>query len=184
MLEQLEAMQLISKAAQKSNALVVSEIGSQTTWLHESGDHDSYLYLSGPMGAAPSVAHGVAISNPDKAVIGLCGDGALAMNFSALVTAAHDAPQNLTLILMDNGVYDFTGSVPSPSSAVDWEKLIAGLPSFTEFSHIDEHSTLEFSKDGGLTFMVCKVKPASRKPIKFPFRAPEIAKRFKSYVTE
>ena len=128
MLEQLDAMKLIGAAAQKSDALVVSEIGSQTTWLHESGDHDSYLYLSGPMGAAPSVAHGVALSNPDKAVIGLCGDGALAMNFSALVTAASDAPSNLTLILMDNGVYDFTGSVASPSAAVDWKKLISGLP--------------------------------------------------------
>lgn len=46
MLEQIEAIDILAKAAQQSGALVVSEIGSQTTWLHETGDHESYLYLS------------------------------------------------------------------------------------------------------------------------------------------
>ena len=72
---------------------------------------------------------GVALANPDKPVLGICGDGALAMNFSALVTIANMAPANLTLAVMDNGVYDFTGKIHSPSTAIDWEKwLLACLP--------------------------------------------------------
>lgn len=184
MLEQIDAIAILAKAAQQSGALVVSEIGSQTTWLHETGDHDSYLYLSGPMGQAPSVALGVALAHPDKPVLAICGDGALAMNFSALVTAANEAPQNLILALMDNGVYDFTGKVPSPSAAVDWEKLITGFPAFTGYSVLDAENPPVFSATGGLQFIYAKVKPASRKPAKFPFTAPEIYARFHKYVTK
>ena len=183
MLEQVQTIDILAKAAQKSDALVVSEIGSQTTWLHETGDHDSYLYLSGPMGIAPSVALGVALSNPDRPVLAICGDGALAMNFSALVTIANEAPKNLTIALMDNGVYDFTGKIASPSVAVKWDGLMAGLPAFEHFSAFDAQGDYSFKADGGLSFIHCPVKPASRKAIKFPFRPPEIYKRFKMFVT-
>lgn len=183
MLEQIDAIALLAKAAQKSNALVVSEIGSQTTWLHETGDHDSYLYLSGPMGMAPSVALGVALSCPERPVLAICGDGALAMNFSALVTAAHAAPKNLVIAVMDNGVYDFTGKVTSPSIAVDWKNLASAFPAVTRFEDMDANSDLSFSADGGLRIIHCRVKPASRKPIRFPFTGPEIYRRFLGYVT-
>jgi len=182
MLEQVDAINILAKGAQQSGALVVSEIGSQTTWLHETGDHDSYLYLSGPMGMAPSVALGVALANPDKPVLAICGDGALVMNFSAMVTAAHEAPKNLTLAVMDNGVYDFTGKVPSPSVAVDWKKLIGGLPAFTGYSELDDASAPKFSATGGLNLIYAKVKPAGRKPKAFPFTAPDIYARFCDYV--
>lgn len=182
MLEQVDAIAVLAKAVQESGALVVSEIGSQTTWLHETGDHESYLYLSGPMGMAPSVALGVALANPDKPVLALCGDGALVMNFSALVTIANEAPPNLTLAVLDNGVYDFTGKVPSPSMAVDWKKITAGLPAFKGCAELDEHKPPKFSASGGLNLIHVKVKPASRKPMKFPFTAPEIYARFCSYL--
>lgn len=134
------------------------------------------------MGMAPSVALGVALANPDKPVLAICGDGALVMNFSALVTIANEAPQNLTLAVMDNGVYDFTGKVPSPSMAVDWGKITQGLPAFTDCSELDEANPPRFSASGGLSMIYVKVKPASRKPKKFPFTAPEIYARFCKYV--
>lgn len=188
-MEQKDMIGLLAGAAQKSDALVVSEIGSQTTWLHETGDDPRYLYLSGPMGMAPSVALGVALANPERPVLGICGDGALAMNFSALVTIASEAPPNLTLALMDNGVYDFTGAVPSPSAAVDWEKLIGGLPGFVHFGVLREEKDaalgemLAFDATRGTGFIHCPVIAASRKPVKFPYSAPEIHKRYKAFVT-
>lgn len=184
MLEQLDAIKILAEAAHKSGALVVSEIGSQTTWLYEAFDDPAHLYLSGPMGMAPSVALGVAAANPDRPVLAICGDGALAMNFSALVTAAHVAPENLTLAVMDNGVYDYTGQVPSPSTAIDWEKMIAGLPAFKSFEMLGEKTNIALKKDGGLCFIHCRVKNASRKAVKFPFKAPEIHKRFKTHLQD
>lgn len=178
-MEQLEAIKILAKAAQKAGALVVSEIGSQTCWLHESGDHPSYLYLSGPMGMAPSVALGVALAHPDRPVLAVCGDGATVMNFSALVTIAHLAPPNLTLAVMDNGVYDFTGKVPSPSQSVDWIKLCQGFKGFKYAESLSKNP--EFSAQKGLGLIHCPVKPASAKPGAFPFSAPEIHKRFKAY---
>ncbi|MDB2682653.1 thiamine pyrophosphate-dependent enzyme [Alphaproteobacteria bacterium] len=179
-MEQKEAIAKLATAAQAQGALVVSEIGSQTVWLHDTGDHPSYLYLSGPMGMAPSVVLGVALSNPDKPVLAICGDGALAMNFSALVTISDQAPPNLTIALMDNGVYDFTGKAPSPSQTVNWKNLVSGLSGFKSFQSISEAPI--FSSNGGLAFIHAPVKPASGKAKPFPFTGPQIYDRFLSYV--
>ena len=58
-MEQKDAIKKLATQARDNGALIVSEIGSQTVWLHDGGDHASHLYLSGPMGMAPSVALGV-----------------------------------------------------------------------------------------------------------------------------
>ena len=42
----------VSHAAKRSNALVISDIGSRTVRLHATGDEASYLDLTGPMGLA------------------------------------------------------------------------------------------------------------------------------------
>lgn len=183
-MEQIEAIKILAEAAHQDKALIVSEIGSQTCWLNEAADHPANLYLSGPMGMAPSVALGVALARPDRAVLGICGDGALAMNFSALVTMANEAPRNLTLALMDNAVYDFTGKIASPSKAVDWEKMVAGLPAFESFEKFDASKPYSFSPEGGLSFIHCLVKPATRKPAPFPYSGPEIYKRFSEALQE
>lgn len=179
---QVDAIKTLADAAHRDGALIVSEIGSQTVWLNDSGDHDSHLYLSGPMGMAPSVALGVAVANPDRPVLAICGDGALAMNFSALVTISHQAPKNLTIALMDNGVYDFTGQIPSPSQTVDWEALIKGLTGFVSFKTIDDD--LSFSKDGGLSFLHAFVEPATRKFAPFTLSPVQIRDRFLKYVSK
>lgn len=181
-MEQEEAIAILAEAAHRAGALVVSEIGSQTCWLHASGDHDSHLYLSGPMGAAAPVALGVALALPRRPVLALCGDGALAMNFSALVTMSAEAPANLTIAVMDNGVYDFTGQLPSPSAAVDWLRLISGLPGFRHVGVLAKAGSLALRADAGLSFIHVRVAPARRKPPAFPFSGREIYRRFAEHV--
>ena len=179
MLEQREVIAQLAALAHRDGALVVSEIGSQSVWLHDSGDDPSHLYLSGPMGMASSVALGVALANPDRSVLGICGDGALAMNATSLITASQAAPANLTLAVMDNGVYEFTGSVVSPSQTVDWTAYISGLKGFVgclDFADLDG-----FAMDEGLRFVHCSVAPNSQKAAPFTLSPPEIHKRFKGY---
>ena len=181
-MEQKDAIKKLATQARDNGALIVSEIGSQPVWLHDGGDHASHLYLSGPMGMAPSVALGVALSKPKTPVLALCGDGALAMNLTALVTIAHQAPPNLTLAVMNNGIYDFTGAVPSPSTAINWQHIITGLPNFEHFAEFDANTTVQFAADKGLGFIECMVRPATEKAKPFPFTAPEIYARFLKYV--
>lgn len=99
---------------------VVGDIGSQSGWLKAAGHDSRNLYVSGPMGLATSVALGLAMCRPKEQVLAIAGDGALAMNLSSLATIAGARPDNLAILLVDNRVYEFTASVPTPTRDLDW----------------------------------------------------------------
>ena len=44
------------------------------------------------------------------------GDGSLLMQLGCLSTIAALAPKNLSLIIMDNGIYQITGGQPTPAA--------------------------------------------------------------------
>lgn len=98
----------------------VSDIGSQSGWLKAAGHDSRNLYVSGPMGLATSVALGLAAVRPEEQVLAIAGDGALAMNLTSLATIAGAKPKNLAILLVDNRVYEFTASVPTPTREMDW----------------------------------------------------------------
>lgn len=98
----------------------VSDIGSQTGWLKAASHDARNLYVSGPMGLATSVALGLAAVRPNEQVLAIAGDGALAMNLTSLATIAGAKPKNLSILLVDNRVYEFTASVPTPTRDLDW----------------------------------------------------------------
>lgn len=110
----------------------VADIGSQSAWLKGVSHDARNLYVSGPMGLASSVALGVAQSRPNDEVLAICGDGALAMNLSSLVTLQGARLANLTVLLLDNGVYEYTGSLPTPTRELNW--LALGRAVFGEAS--------------------------------------------------
>ena len=179
-MEQAEALKILADHSIKTNGVIVADIGSQSVWLKSVCDRPEHLYLSGPMGIASSVALGVAMSNPEKNVIAACGDGALAMNFSSLVTIANLSPDNLLIAVMDNGIYDFTQQAKSPSVAVEWRNIQETLPGFKTVMEISELPAYSSEHAPGLGFVYAKVKPASGKPTPFGLSSNQIHDRFKS----
>jgi hypothetical protein len=184
MMEQFEAIKILSLAARKSNALVVSDIGSQTVWLHATGDRPEYLYLTGPMGMAAAVALGVALAVPARPVLAICGDGALAMSLNSLATIADCAPANLTIAVMDNGVYDFTGKARSPSQAISWDSVSAFFPRFAWAETLAPDSAIDLGPDRGLGMIHAIVRPASEAPPRFPLEPAMIHARFSRAAAE
>ena len=110
----------------------VADIGSQSGWLKAASHDARNLYVSGPMGLATSVALGVATTRPNEQVLAIAGDGALSMNLTSLVTIAGAKPTNLSILLVDNNVYEYTASVPTPSRDLNW--LAIGRAIFGEAS--------------------------------------------------
>ncbi len=110
-------------ALYETRPFAVSDIGSQSAWLKAASHHARNLYVSGPMGLASSVALGLAACRPHEDVLAICGDGALAMNLSSLVTIAGAKQANLAVLVLDNGVYEYTASVPTPTRDLDWLAL-------------------------------------------------------------
>ena len=178
-MKQPDIIKHLATSAHKAGAVVVSEIGSQTMWLHSVADHPTNLYLSGPMGMGPSVALGVALANPEKMVLALCGDGALAMNLGALTTIAHQAPANLIIAVMDNGIYELTGGIASPTEAVDWKGLTSGLKSFS-YEAVDLNSGLNFAAKDGPQLWHAKIETSTERAPSFPLQPLVIHNTFKA----
>lgn len=177
---QKDIIKHLATAAHSLGAVVVSEIGSQTMWLYSVADSPQNLYLSGPMGMAPSVALGVALANPQKMVLALCGDGSLAMNLGALATIAHQAPKNLILAVMDNGTYELTGGITSPTQAIDWQGLTSGLKGFT-YKTVDGVTPPDFTPHKGPQLWHARVEASPTKAPSFPLQPMAVHAQFKKY---
>ncbi len=96
---------------------VIGGIGNTNFDLWAAGQRPQNFYMLGSMGLAFPIALGVAIAQPKRRVIALEGDGSLLMQLGCLSTIASLAPKNLTLIVMDNGIYQITGGQPTPAAA-------------------------------------------------------------------
>ena len=92
---------------------VVGGIGHTNFDLWASGQRSQNFYMLGSMGLAVPIALGVALSQPQRRVFALEGDGSLLMQLGALGTVAMCAPKNLAIVVFDNGVYQITGSQPT-----------------------------------------------------------------------
>jgi phosphonopyruvate decarboxylase len=65
--------------------------------------------MAGAMGAAVSIALGLALAQPDRRVLAVTGEGELLMNVGTLATVAVLNPGNLSILCIDNGHYGETG---------------------------------------------------------------------------
>jgi len=100
----------------KHDEAVIGGIGNANFDLWASGQRPQNFYMLGSMGLAIPIALGVAIAQPRRHVIALEGDGSLLMQLGCLATVAERAPKNLTMVVWDNGIYQITGSQPTPGA--------------------------------------------------------------------
>ncbi|MFE7441015.1 thiamine pyrophosphate-dependent enzyme [Streptomyces chartreusis] len=124
-MQRIEALQALADLTIQHPVVVTCAATSRE--LASVKDSDNHLYLLDAMGLVGSVATGLALSLSPSApkVVGIEGDGSLLMNPNVLPTGGYLAPDNLLLVLLDNGVYGSTGALPTYSSKVDLAKLAA-----------------------------------------------------------
>jgi thiamine pyrophosphate-dependent acetolactate synthase large subunit-like protein len=101
----------------KNEEAVIGGIGNTNFDLWGAGHRPQNFYMLGSMGLAFPIALGVALAQPERRVFALEGDGSLLMQLGCLSTIATLKPKNLTMIVMDNGVYQITGAQPTPAAA-------------------------------------------------------------------
>lgn len=113
-LNRREVVQSLMKACPE--ALVIAGLGSSAYDLFAAGDRDLNFYLWGAMGGAASIGLGLALAQPSKSVIVLTGDGEQLMGLGSLATIGAQRPNNLTIVVLDNGHYGETGMQKSHTS--------------------------------------------------------------------
>ena len=103
-------------ASLKGDEAIIGGIGNTNFDLWAAGQRPQNFYMLGSMGLACPIALGVALAQPNRRVIGIEGDGSILMQLGCLGTIAAQAQKNLTIIIMDNGVYQITGKQPTLTS--------------------------------------------------------------------
>ena len=88
--------------------LVVCNIGFPSQELFKINDKPNFFYMLGTMGLCSSIGLGLSLSTK-KSVISIDGDGSVLMNLNTLATIGNRAPNNFTLLIVDNGSYGSTG---------------------------------------------------------------------------
>ena len=90
--------------------LVVTGLGSATYDAGAAGDRPENFYLWGAMGGSVMIGLGLAIAQPAKRVLVITGDGEMLMGMGSLATVAAQAPDNLAVVVLDNGQFGETGA--------------------------------------------------------------------------
>ena len=95
---------------------VVTIMGAVAAELYSLGHRANFFYLEHAMGLASSVGLGIALSQPERRVVVIDGDGSVLMNLGGLTTLARYAPGNLTHIVFDNESLLSVGGFPTATS--------------------------------------------------------------------
>jgi thiamine pyrophosphate-dependent acetolactate synthase large subunit-like protein len=114
-------------ANRPNNLIVVPGLGSCTWDAFAAGDDDRNFYLWGAMGGAAMIGLGLALAKPNIRVAVITGDGEMLMGMGSLATIGVQKPDNLAVVIFDNGLYGETGRQAShTSSGVDLLEVARG----------------------------------------------------------
>jgi sulfopyruvate decarboxylase subunit beta len=106
-----------------ANALVVTSLGNASYLWAATRHAPENFYFEDAMGLALPLALGLAVAQPTRPVIVVEGDGALLMHMGTLVTIGAVAPDNLTVLLIQNGVHAASGGQALTNASLDLAAL-------------------------------------------------------------
>lgn len=155
-----------------AEALVVTALGNASyLWaaMHHTPEN---FYIEDAMGLALPVALGLAVAQPARRVIVVEGDGATLMHLGALVTVGAVAPDNLTVLLIQNGVHAASGGQALTNATLDLAQLArsAGIERAANVATPEEFAAALGSAATGPQVLVLSTAPdveVVRPPIAF-----------------
>jgi sulfopyruvate decarboxylase subunit beta len=115
-----ERMSLVDSLAALHEArrdeIVITTMAAAREWQKLGKSPLDFVLVPSSMGQATALGLGIALAQPERKVVVCNGDGSMLMNLGSLVTITAQAPTNLIVIVFDNGVYEITGSQPTPAA--------------------------------------------------------------------
>ncbi len=157
-------------AALRGDSVVITCMGVTRPWGRRSQSDLDFASADSAMGHTADLALGIALSQPERKVLCLNGDGSMLMSLGTLVTAAHAAARNYFLFVVQNGTYEITGNLPVPGAAqIDFCMLARGA-GFEKVYSFDDAAAYASAlpsilSAGGPAFVLVKVAPGSEGPI-------------------
>jgi phosphonopyruvate decarboxylase len=160
-----------------TDAVVVSTTGMLSRELFElrekyNQSHQTDFLTVGSMGHTSQIALGIALAKPDKQVYCFDGDGSAIMHLGSYAVAGSLAPENLKIIVFNNGAHDSVGGQPTIGRTINFPGVAkaAGLKSFGTVQTITDINNVlpQIVKDKHTAFLEIKIKKGARKDLGRP----------------
>jgi len=175
-----EALSLILKHL-PTDSIIVSTTGKTSREIYEirelngESHHRDFLTV-GSMGHSSSIALGIAISNPDRQIVCIDGDGSLIMHMGSLATIGEQSPENFIHLLINNHAHDSVGGQTTSAKYINMQTLAKSnnynnVRSSDEPDGIKNNLQILLSKKGP-NFLEVVVKTGSRKDLGRPTTRP------------
>jgi sulfopyruvate decarboxylase subunit beta len=145
-----------------ADCAVVTIMGAVAVELYSLGHRPNFFYLEHAMGLASSMGLGIALSQPERKVVVLDGDGSVLMNLGGLTTLARYAPGNLTHIVFDNQSLLSVGGFPTATATGSDLAGIANARTLTDLEAF-KATAVEAIRGPELACLVAKVDPVGPK---------------------
>lgn len=153
----------------RTEQIVVTTMGAAREWPKLSQHPLDFHYVPSSMGQAPPLGLGLALAKPQREVLVLNGDGGMLMNLGCLVTIVASGARNITVIVLENGIYEVTGGQQTaalaarPHAEVDFAGFAraAGFAVAERFDRLEDWQAqaAEILKRPGPRFISLSVEP-------------------------
>jgi thiamine pyrophosphate-dependent acetolactate synthase large subunit-like protein len=130
-------------AARRTDEVIVTTMSVAMPWAQLSDGPLDFASVESGMGHAADFAYGLAMSQPERRVITLNGDGSTLMCLGTLVTMAQRPLENFTLVITDNGTYEVTGNQPVPGAGIADYAAIARGAGLRQVYTLDDETTFD-----------------------------------------
>ena len=170
--------------ARRGDALVVCGLGGTVWDAATVGDHPGNFYLWGGMGGAAMMGLGLALAQPQRAVLVITGDGEMLMGLGSLATIGVRKPRNLAIAVIDNEQYGETGRQPTHTrygvdlAAVAAASGIRHTATIYSKAQLDEVKPRLFQRTG-TSFVDIKVTEEMGRGVLPPRHGPYLKERFR-----
>ncbi len=186
MLERTPTLATLIRGA--DDHLIVTGLGSAANDVAYVTDfHPRAFTMDGVMGAASSIGLGLALAQPDRDVVVVTGDGELLMNIGTLATIAWQNPPNLTIVVLDNGLYGLTGGQRTAAQGVADLEAVARGSGLRRTMTVREESDLEAAREllmtrGDTAFILVKVAPGPAANVRIDRDGHRLRTTFRAHV--
>jgi phosphonopyruvate decarboxylase len=183
-----EALTVIN-SLKDSKTVQIATTGKTGRELYEIEDADNNLYMVGSMGCISSFGLGLALTQKNKDIVVIDGDGSLLMRMGSLATNGYYHPPNMIHILLDNNAHDSTGGQSTVSHNIHFVDIAASC-GYTKSLYIHnleelEAALKEWKKTKGLTFLYMKIAKGSKKQLGRPKIKPyEVKERLQRFLNK
>ena len=174
-MERIEVIKSIAPCVTPED-LVTTSIGAtwDDWWNYKPANN---RFFTGTLGSVTTTALGMAVSLPHRRILALESDGSVLMNTGAMCTLGNERPSNLTVVVMDNGIYENIGGPPTHTSRnTDLANMAegAGCLNTATAKTIEEFNERFLASWEGkeMAYIVAKIEPFKKHPWDWEARKP------------